>query len=250
MRLPRKALTLNEEAIVIKTAIILICFWATLVRADAKNTVFGYSGFIITPTAEILQDGQVTGNVGRLPKLYADHYAPYNRTSFMASVGFLPFLEASFGFVRPDNYQGGVGDRTVAIRFKVLNEHANWPAVSIGFHDFFAVERLDLEPMDAQHFAALYLVASKQFDMPLNSSLVLNMGYGPDWLPAKDSHLLGWFGGVQYSPIEQLDLILEYDSLHFNGGIRFLFFSHLQYSLSFWQLQYIMHQLSFNFSLK
>lgn len=193
----------------------------------------------------------MTGNIGRLPKLYAEHYAPYNRTSFIGTMGFLPFMEAAFGFVRPDNYQGGVGDRTVAIRVQLLKDNGNWPALAIGFHDFFAIERLDLEPLDAQHFAALYFVASKRFYVPfLNSSLVLNTGYGPDWLPAKDSHLLGWFGGVQYSPIEQVDLLLEYDTQHFNAGIRFMFFSHLQYSMSFWQLQYVMHQISLNIHLK
>ena len=135
----------------------LLLFWTIFAHAQATCTVYGYSGLIVTPTAEILADGELTGNIGRIPKLYADQYAPYDRTSFVAALGFMPFLETTFGFVRPDNMQGGIGDRTITMRAQVLSEARYHPAIALGFHDFFAIEQLELEPADAQHFAALYI---------------------------------------------------------------------------------------------
>ncbi|MBN1479893.1 YjbH domain-containing protein [candidate division KSB1 bacterium] len=223
------------------------------VYGAAQNTVYGYSGFVVTPTATILKDGELTGNIGRLPTLYADNYVAYtfDYTTFIASLGFMPFMEVSFGFVRPDNYQGGVGDRTMAMRFQVLREKKNQPALAFGLHDFFAISGLELEPEDAQHFAATYLVLTKQIPLPfLHSRLTLNTGYGFDVLPAKDDVLNGWFWGFQYSPIEQVHLLFEYDTVHYNAGIRYNLFSHLTYTLSFWQLQYMMHQFSFSIHLK
>ena len=219
--------------------------------AQAKNTVLGYTGIIVTPTAQISRDGELSASIGRIPKLYANGYAPYDRTAFVASMGFMPFLEASFGFVRPDNFQGGVGDRTITVRIQVLSDKANLPAIAFGFHDFFAIENLDLEPESAQHFAAMYAVATKKIPLYIEgSSLVLNAGYGFDWLPARDSHLQGFFWGLQYSPIKDVDLLLEHDVNNFNAGIRFIFFSHFNYMLSFWQLQHLMHQVGFSLQLK
>lgn len=220
------------------------------VYGAAQNTVYGYSGFVVTPTATILKDGQLTGNIGRMPTLYADNYVnyTYDHTAFIAGMGFMPFMEVSFGFVRPDNYQGGVGDRTVAMRFQLVREKKTVPAIAFGLHDFFAVS--GLEPEDAQHFAAAYVVLTKQITLPFTpSSLTLNTGYGFDGLPAKDDVLNGWFWGFQYAPIEQVHLLFEYDAVHYNAGIRYNF-SRLTYTLSFWQLQYLMHQFSFSIHLK
>ncbi len=234
----------------IRSFLFLICL-SSFLFADAKNTTLGYSGIIVTPTAEVLLDGELTGSLARLPKLYADNYSPknYNRTAFVTAMGFFPFLEASFGFIRPDNFQGGVGDRTVTIRLKVLNESRYAPSIAIGFHDFFAVESLDLEPAAAQHFAALYIVGSKHVDFLNSQSVLLSLGFGPDWLPAMDSHLHGLFAGIEYSPIENVQLLLEHDTKNLNAGMRFSFFSHVNYTVSFWQLRYMMHQFSFSFSL-
>lgn len=221
--------------------------------AQTFNSVLGYSGAILTPTAYILKDGQLTGHVARIPKLYAENYSKldYERTVLVSSLGFMPFMEASFGFVRPDNMQGGVGDRTVALRFKLLNEGRYVPAVSAGFHDFFAFEPLHLEPVSAQHFTAMYIVGSKtvRFVAP-ESFLVFTLGYGPDWLPADDKHLHGLFGSLQYAPIRQVMLLLEHDAMNVNAGIRFDIFSHVTYTMSFWQVRYVMHHLSFSINLK
>lgn len=218
--------------------------------AQAYNTVLGYSGLIVTPTADILADGQLSANIGRIPKLYADNYKPYDRTSYVVAMGFMPFMEATMGFIRPDNFQGGVGDRTVSVRFRLLNEQKRRIALAFGLQDFFAVKDLNLEPVSAQHFTSSYVVATKHFELSRpDMQLSLNMGYGFNWLPSDDRQLTGLFWGAQYSPMQQVQLLMEHDGKQFNAGVRFHFFRHAQYMLSFWQLKYLMHQLSFSIFL-
>ena len=229
-------------------AMTLVVIAASCAFGQGRNTVLGYSGFIVTPTAEIFSDGKMTLNVGRIPKLYADNYMPYDRTAYIVAMGFMPFMEASIGFIRPDGFQGGVGDRTVAVRVRLLGEKRLTPALAIGVHDFFAIDDLNLEPVSAQHFTSSYITATKNVKL-FNIAATVNIGYGPDWLPSNDRQLTGFFWGVQFSPLNQVHLLFENDAVHYNAGVRFCFFRHVNYMLSFWQLKYMMHQLSFSINL-
>ena len=230
--------------------IVLLVLWRSgVVSAQTPSSVMGYSGLVVTPTARILEDGQLSANVSRIPKLYADNYKPYVRTCYVAAMGFMPFMEATMGFIRPDNFQGGVGDRTVSVRLRLLREQRRAPAITIGFHDFFAVEEFDLEPADAQHFTSSYIVMTKNIHMFQSATIGFTIGYGSNWLPSSDNQLNGMFGGVEFSPFDRFQLLLEHDSIHTNAGMRFNFFNRVFYMLSFWQLKYMMHQLSFNISL-
>lgn len=237
-----------------KRSVFAICALCALlpqvVLAQAHNTVLGYSGLIVTPTADILADGQLTANIGRIPKLYADNYKPYDRTSYVVAMGFMPFMEATMGFIRPDNFQGGVGDRTVSARFRLLREKNRRPALAFGLQDFFAVEDLNLEPVSAQHFTSSYVVATKHVELSVPDMLLsLNVGYGFSWLPSDDRQLTGLFWGVSLAPMQQVQIIMENDGRQYNAGVRFSFFQQVHYMLSFWQMKYMMHQLSFSILL-
>ena len=213
------------------------------------HTVLGYSGLLLIPTAQIVDEGQMTFGLCRIPKLYADNYKPYDRTVMFVDMGFTSFFETSFGFVRPDNFSGGVGDRTVTARVHVLKSSRFTPDVAVGIHDFFAARKLELEPSSAQHFASTYVVASKTLVLPRQLRTTVHLGYGFDWLPSNDRHLDGWFGGMAFSPLPPVELIVEHDSHSINGGVRFIFFSRLEYVISFWQMRFVMHHLSFSFPL-
>jgi len=219
-----------------KRSVFAICALCALlpqvVLAQAHNTVLGYSGLIVTPTADILADGQLTANIGRIPKLYADNYKPYDRTSYVVAMGFMPFMEATMGFIRPDNFQG------------------RRPALAFGLQDFFAVEDLNLEPVSAQHFTSSYVVATKHVELSVPDMLLsLNVGYGFSWLPSDDRQLTGLFWGVSLAPMQQVQIIMENDGRQYNAGVRFSFFQQVHYMLSFWQMKYMMHQLSFSILL-
>lgn len=233
---------------------IVYLFWLIIALTGAAgarggHTVLGYSGLALIPTAQIVDEGEMTFGLCRIPKLYADNYKPYDRTVMFVDMGFTSFLEASFGFVRPDNFPGGVGDRTVTARLRVLKSARYMPDVALGFHDFFAIKQLELEPSEAQHFASTYVVASKTLLLPRQFRTTLHLGYGFDWLPSNDRHLDGLFGGISFSPMLPVELILEHDSHFINGGVRFNFFSRLEYMISFWQMRYVMHHLSFSLPL-
>jgi hypothetical protein len=217
--------------------------------ARGSHTVLGYSGLLLTPTAYIVDEGELTFGLCRIPKLYADNYKPYDRTVMFADMGFTSFFEASFGFVRPDNFKGGLGDRTATARLRVLKSSHFSPDVAVGIHDFFGVKQLELEPAEAQHFASTYVVASKTLPILRQLHTTFHLGYGFDWLRSNDHHLDGWFGGIVVSPMPSLELIIEHDSHNVNAGVRFLLFSRLEYMFSFWQMRYMMHHLSFSVPL-
>jgi len=229
--------------------LIAVLMSAANALSQCGHTVLGHSGFIVTPTAEIMPDGQIAANISRIPKLYADNYKPYDRTTYIASMGFLPFLEASIGFIRPDNFQGGIGDRTVSLRLRLLRESGSRPAVAVGMQDFFAVEDLGLEPPAAQHFTSSYIVMTKHVPSFWGTTLGINVGYGLNYLPSYDKQLTGLFWGLLFSPIKPVQMIYEYDSEYTNAGLRFFFFQRVHYMLSFWKLKYMMHQLSFTINL-
>ncbi len=216
---------------------------------NSSSTVLGYSGLLLVPTAQTAGEGDLRFGVCRIPKLYARNYRPYDRTVFFVDLGYFSFLEATFAIVRPDHFPGGVGDRSAAIRIRLVNETSSTPALAIGLHDFFAVDVLDLEPVRAQHFAASYIAASKHFQLSSHATVGLHIGYGNELLPANDRLLNGWFGGLAFSPLEPVELLLEYDAHRLNAGCRFSWFSRLDYTFSFWQLRYPMHHLSLRIPL-
>lgn len=202
----------------------------------AQNaSLFGYSGLMVVPSAEIADDGELTAGVSRIPMLYTNWY-PNRRTVMWGRMGFLPFLEAGGMFVRPDDYIWGFGDRSVYVRLQLLREKGRRPAVTIGTQDFFAIKQLKWETATAQHFGALYLVASRH-DTLRGVPLHFHLGYGPDWLVARTKMLVGLFGGVSYSPHRMVTLLAEYDAECFNAGLRLQPFPFLQAHIGLWKLK-------------
>ena len=202
----------------------------------AQNaSLFGYSGLMVVPSAEIADDGELTAGVSRIPMLYTNWHLN-RRTVMWGRVGFLPFLEAGGMFVRPDHYIGGFGDRSVYLRVRLLREKGRRPAVTIGTQDFFAIKQLKWETATAQHFGALYIVASRH-DTLRGVPLHFHLGYGPDWLVARTKMLVGLFGGVSYSPHRMVTLLAEYDAECFNAGLRLQPFPFLQAHIGLWKLK-------------
>ena len=215
----------------------------------AQNaSLFGYSGLMVTPAAEIADDGELTAGFSRTPILYADWW-PNRRTIFWGRIGFLPFLEAGGMFVRPDRYGGGFGDRSVYVRVRLLREQGRRPAVTVGTQDFFAIKQLKWETATAQHFGALYLVASRH-DTLRGVPLHVHLGYGPDWLVARTKMLVGLFGGISYAPHPRVTLLAEYDAECVNAGLRLQPFPFLQAHIGLWKLREVTATLAFSVHLQ
>ncbi len=211
------------------------------------SSALGYSGLMLVPSAGIARDGEVSAGISRVPMLYTNWY-PNRRTVFWGRIGFLPFLEAGGMFVRPDHYSGGFGDRSVYLKLQLLQQKGRRPAVTIGTQDFFAIKALNWETATAQHFGALYVVASRQ-DTVRGVPLQFHLGYGPDWLIAQTKMLVGLFGGVTWSPHPRVTLLAEYDAECFNAGVRFRPFPLLQLQVAWWKLQEITATLAMHVDL-
>lgn len=203
---------------------------------------------MLVPSADVAIDGQLRIGISRIPVLYSDQLRPYERTVFFFCLGYLPFLEGTAMVVRPDNYAGGIGDRSVHIKLRLLGEDGRWPALALGAQDFFGIKKLHWEPADAQKFAELYAVASKNLHLN-HLAISLHLGYGTDWLPAQSRYLDGFFGGIVITPHRYLSVLAEYDAKKINAGVRLHPCSHLQAQLAYWKLQHWTANLVFSFSL-
>ncbi|HOH09225.1 MAG TPA: hypothetical protein PLF89_17005, partial [bacterium] len=122
------------------------------------------------------------------------------------------------------------------------------PAVTIGTQDFFAIKQLKWETATAQHFGALYIVASRH-DTLRGVPLHFHLGYGPDWLVARTKMLVGLFGGVSYSPHRMVTLLAEYDAECFNAGFRFHPFPLLQAQVAWWKMRELTATLALHVDL-
>jgi len=227
---------------------ILFILLSPMPVSSQNASLFGYTGLMLVPSAEIADDGEITGGVSRIPMLYSNWW-PNRRTVFWGRIGFLPFLEAGGMFVRPDHYGGGFGDRSVYIKVQLLKEKGRRPALAIGTQDFFAIKQLKWETATAQHFGALYLVASRH-DTLRGVPLHFHLGYGPDWLVARTKMLVGLFGGVTYSPHRYVTLLAEYDAVCFNAGLRLQPTPFLQAHIGWWKLRELTANLALTVHLQ
>jgi len=226
--------------------LLFLCIIFCSTRAQAGYTLYGYSGLVLTPSALPEQDGTLAIGINRVPRLYNTALRPASRTVFSSSLYFLPRLEVMLGITRPDDYQGGLGDRTGAFRLFVLGEKKYTPALAIGAQDFFAAHQLDFEPVSAQHFSSAYAVLSKSF---VQHKLVLSLGYGQKVFPANEHHLVGAFGGLQWQPYEWVSMVAEYDAENWNAGVHFTIFQHLGFQFDWWKMQHLMWRMHYTFHL-
>lgn len=111
------------------------------------HNLFGMTGLIDTPTADVQPDGQVSLTGG-----YLDGDV---RVTLSAQV--LPALEAAFRYSRIGNFTfdgGETFDRSFDVKLQFIQENERWPAVALGLQDF----------LGTGIYSAEYIVATKGFD--------------------------------------------------------------------------------------
>lgn len=231
----------------IKFMVFSILFFFSAVRAQNLE---GLSGLIFIPTAELQNDGTVSIGVNYLDKELVS-FSGHKDNAFtpFVTLTYLPFVELSFRITRlikSEITTQGIGDRTISARFRITEEEKYFPSVLIGFHDLLAV----FGGEGAIHNNALYLTASKHinFDSPKNF-LGLHIGYGTDAVKANTHNFSGIFGGINLKLFDMLELISEYDSERFNGGIRLSLFQHISLLGGFIGFKSFSGGAAFNFVL-
>jgi hypothetical protein len=166
-----------------------------------------------------------------------------------ASLTFLPFVEFDFRFTKQlglSASQRHTADRSPSIRFKLLSERHQTPAIVIGIHDLFTT----VEEGQARHFGATYVVLTKHF-FSRTFMLVPSIGYGSDLLQGHQPELLGLFGGVKIRTIHarRLALLIDYDSRYVNAGVDIYITRMLRIKLGLSNFQFFTASGSMHFNL-
>lgn len=187
-------------------------------RAQSQN-LYGLPGLIDMPTADIEADGQLTTSFG--------HFAGTTRSTLSFQV--LPKLTGSFRYsalkgYRPNNYDlDTYYDRSFDLRYQILEETDQLPALAVGLQDFIGTGI----------YGGEYLVATKGFGDKLRVTAGLGWGrlgsngaigatgtrpigvLGEGGIPTYDRWFRGDvapFGGVSYQVNDRLSFKAEYSS--------------------------------------
>jgi len=203
----------------------------------------GNTGLVTVPTAEMPEDREVCFGMNWLDRnSYLSGTSRYNTIIVYATVGYLPFLEISPCLTRYATNQHvrrlGLGARSVTIRLRLFSEGAIAPSVVLGLQD----------PLGVKESNASYLVTSRGF-RPYNIDVNLHLGYGVDWIEAKEHQFLGLFGGVSLSPKPFVALMLEHDSNRFNCGMRISIFNRMEVLLAFLDFDTFSGGMSYRFGI-
>jgi len=211
----------------------------------ATSSHLGTTGLIFTPSAYLSQWGMV--DIGYT------HYSPATsftyeaglspERSFFINTAYLPFAEVSFKvtkpYVTPVDSIYGIGDRSVSLRFQVLKETKNWPAVVVGTQDPFTVRAF---------FNTNYVVLTKKYPIK-KLTVVPNLGYGFALSETEGDYLRGVFAGVQTS-WKNWQLSAEYDTHTINTGLSYSLKNWLFLKAALINQQYFSGSIHFRFSIE
>ncbi|MBD3182434.1 hypothetical protein GF312_09095 [Candidatus Poribacteria bacterium] len=222
-------------------SIILLVF---ISNAKAQ-TLYGTTGLITVPTADIPRDKQILTGLNWIDKKYTQGSDKDNHNYLIGYVvvGYLPFLEIDARLTRWTTTKPvrrlGLGGRTVNFRLRLFTEGEYFPSVLVGVHDPLG---------DARYFNAAYLVLSKNMNF-LNIPASASLGYSVDWINADYYDFLGGFGGISISPKSYITVMCEYDSKKINSGIRISLFKKLDFLLTLLNMDTFSGGISYNFKL-
>jgi len=162
----------------------------------ATPSYWGYTGLILTPTADTLP--QYGFNLGAS---FIDSDS-YDSAFYSGNVGIAAGLEIGGTVFVPD---GGDSKTIFNAKYRVMNENLALPAVAIGISD--ATDELDATP---------YVVLSKSLAFGTESLISprLHIGVGGGGLD-------GLFGGISTSFGPKTILMAEYDTEDVNFGVQF-----------------------------
>jgi hypothetical protein len=181
----------------IPCVLVLLALVVVSSQAAATPAYFGYTGLMLTPTADTLKMGGV--NFGAV---YLNNDNDNNTTFWSANVGLLPSLEVGAAVVAPEE---GDSQAIINAKFRLFKETLATPALSIGVSDL--ADQLEATP---------YVVVSKS--LPLKSENVwsprFHVGLG-------SGNLDGLFAGLSAKATDRIQLMVEYDTSDVNIGLQF-----------------------------
>ena len=174
-------------------------------RPFNNSANWGGTGLMEIPNARVLEDGVI--------RFGAAQTHPYRW--YTGAMGVLPQLEFSLRLTEITNIPvpsmpgyGANKDKAFDLKYQILPESKELPAIAIGINDFHGT-RL---------FASEYLVISRQY-YPLDFTLGIGNKRlkGPINLPFLDKY--GLFGGVEIELNDRFNFIAEYNPIEYEKDI-------------------------------
>ena len=206
----------------------IVVGFCSLIHTQAQAVMGGGMG-IMTPTAEIPQEGTFTGGM-----VWMEHemmQTPFNYDTGLYYVSFAPFswieLTLRETLLKTWNrdhtcqrfYQQ---DRSLSLRLRLLKESHIRPAWVITAHDPYA-------DRGKNYYASLYSVWSKSLHNEWSGGKwCVSIGYS---FPVNHSGFRkGLFGSIGYRPNFPLPCLIaaEYDSQNFNFGAEITLWKHMR----------------------
>ncbi len=162
----------------------------------ATPSYFGYTGLMMTPTADTLK----TGGFDCGAVFVSDENN--DTTFFSANVGLVPSLEVGAAIVSPEH---GDNNAIINAKYGLLSETIATPALAIGISDL--ADEIDSTP---------YIVVSKALTVQSQRFLAprVHVGLG-------GGRLSGLFLGLSAAVSDRTQLMVEYDTDDVNFGVQF-----------------------------
>ena len=173
-------------------------------RAHASIDTDGQSGILVTPTAEVVDDGGVVFSIAKHLSRTLEARGDTIARTYSVTIGYLPRVEATARFTdypnAPDLSNGlpNFQDRSAAVKWQLAHDD-DW-SFALGATDIGGESRKD---------ETVYGVASYKLD----DDLTLSGGMGTDKLE-------GVFGSIKWEADKRVTLLAEHDTQDFNYGIE------------------------------
>ncbi|WP_213524334.1 YjbH domain-containing protein [Nonlabens sp.] len=222
----------------------------------SAQSLTGTNGLFKIPSAYVAPDGHSYIGASFYPKGYYELYGNGNRFTGMPTFITLSFYDRVEFMFRYTHQLGQVvsfetgyfPDRMFTVRYRLVNEGYNYPAITIGLHDFSeAFGGTTVLP----NFYASYLVSSKTFETP-DLIFGTTLGYGFDLTDSYNPPLFeGFFTGVEvtFTHFPYVTLVAEYDSESFNAALKTTVLGHLHFAVGLLDMQALSGFFTYRFNL-
>lgn len=240
-------------------------FWLVLtvlgVQSSMGQSLSGTRGLVRIPTADMYPDktfsigatytpnGYFRRTYGALQGQIVD--SPGSNTFITLNI--LPYLEVMFRYTheldnRVNPNTGYFPDRMFTARLRLLEEKDYWPNITVGVQDLSAA--FDLTCKGCSNFSAFYFVATKHFEAR-DFRLGVTLGNASDFmdLQARDYRGTFWGGSLSHKSLENIELVLDYDTRMMNAAVRGYFWDKLHLMVGLLDLNKVTGVIAYRYTL-
>lgn len=215
-----------------------------------SQTFYGVSGSILTPTTDVVEFKWFNAGYG----YFKEEHPPKSNNfiyvhSYFLNVGLLPRLEVGLrvvGYPDPRGIKTGY-DRMMSIKWRAFEETEYIPTFAVGIQDMLGEEC-------CKKYNSFYFIASKKFSYPKQIKSNFNIGVGTKlWNniadKSRDHRFIGVFGSLENEIFPFMSLLNEYDSEHFNTGLKFSYKNYARIKLTLNELKHFSGMVSVSYGL-